>query len=326
MWTLAEFSKIETDILRKSIIDALLMEVSLFELLPWETIGQLSTGVVRVQDLPSIGFRRLNAGFDKTDIGHFEHKTENIALFGRDIDTDKAIARAKNTIADARAIQQTLALKSMAYVFNDKFINGNITLSDPLEFNGLKKRVDDIVAEGYTGQKVNCSCGGVGINNTATTALAYIDKLDELVYSVKGHNPEYLLMSAKCLLATRSALRRAGLLNTTQDMFGRTIDMYGTSRMVAIGTKADQVTEIITNTEDSSGDPGSSEHTSIYAVKFGVGDMLWGIQEYPLEAYDMGEIEEKPAYRTRIEWNLGLCDVDPRCVSRMYGVIPDASS
>jgi len=51
-WTLAELSKIETDTLRKSVIDTLLMEASVLEMVPWETIGQLATTIVRYHDLP----------------------------------------------------------------------------------------------------------------------------------------------------------------------------------------------------------------------------------------------------------------------------------
>ena len=326
MWTLAELSKIETDPLRKSIVDTLLMESNLMELCPWETVGQLSIGVVRIQDLPSIGFRRLNAAYDSTDIGHFEQKVEQISLFGRDIDTDEALARAKNTIADARAIQQQLVMKSMAYAFNDKFINGIINADYPLEFKGLRARIDDINTEGYTGQKVDASCGGIGILSSTAASQKFLDKLDALLYAIDGHKPEYLLMNQKCLLAVRSLLRRERLLDNTRDMFDRVIDVYQGTRLIDIGVKADQKTEVITNTETSAGLDGSSEHTSIYAVKFGVGEMTWGLQEFPLEVKDMGELETKPSFRTRVTWNLGLATVNPRSLGRLYGVIPDASS
>ena len=326
MWTLAELSKIETDVLRKSIIDTLIMESNLMELCPWETIGQLSVGVIRIQDLPSVGFRRINGAYDSTDIGHFEHKVEQISLFGRDIDTDEAIARAKNTIADARAIQQSLTLKGMAYAFNDKFINGKVTADAPLEFNGLRERVDGVYAEGYTSQKIDAATAGVGILNSSAASQAFLDKLDTLMYAIKGHKPDFLLMNTKMLLAVRSLLRREKLLDTTKDMFDRTVDTYLGARMVDIGVKADQVTEIILNTETTAGLPGGSECTSIYAVKFGIGDMTWGIQEFPLEAKDMGELETKPAFRTRVTWNLGLSTVDPRSIGRLYNIVPDASS
>jgi transcription termination factor NusB len=54
-WTLADLSKIETDVLRKSVMDTLIMESNPMEMIPWETIGQLATKIVRYASLPSVG-------------------------------------------------------------------------------------------------------------------------------------------------------------------------------------------------------------------------------------------------------------------------------
>lgn len=324
-WTLAEFSKIETDTLRKSVLDTMLMEANLLELIPWETIGQLATTVVRYQDLPSWGYRKVNEALAEST-GHFEQKVETIALGGLDIDTDIAIARAKNSIADARAIQQTLAMKSAAYQINWKFIAGNPT-TDPEEFKGIRLRIDDIYNEGYTDQKFACNSTSVGILNSQTTRFNFIQDLDKLIYAVAAHSPDALLMNKKCLLALRSALLRERLLDYTQDMFGRKIDTYGGLRLIDIGIRADQSTEIILNSETAAGAAsGGSECTSIYAVKFGVGEQLWGLQEYPLEVRDLGELQTEPVYRTRVDWPHGLADVNPRCMARMYGIVPDSSA
>ncbi len=321
-WTLAEFSKIETDTLRKSVIDTLIMESNLMEIIPWETIGQLATTVVRIQDLPSVGFRKINEGYAES-IGHFEQKVESISLFGGDIDTDIAIARAKNSIADARAVQQMLKLKAVAYDFNDNFINGDPT-TDPEEYKGLQKRVDDVNTEGFTDQYIDLAdTSDKGINRSSASRFAFLDKLNELIYAIKGHSPDFLLMNKKTLLATRSLLLREKLLDTTTDMFNRKIDVYMGARMIDIGVKADQTTEIILNTESLGG--GSNE-TSIYATKFGVGDSFWGIQQYPLEVRDIGELQAKPVFRTRVDWNLGLALVDPRSVGRLYGIRADATT
>lgn len=321
-WTLKELSMIETDTLRKSVLDTLIMESNLLELVPWETIGQLATTVVRIKDLPSVGFRKVNEGYAES-IGHFEQKVENISLFGGDIDTDIAIARAKNTIADARAIQQTLKLKAVAYDFNDNFINGN-PIDDPEEYKGLSKRVDDINTDGYTSQYIDLAdTTNLGINRTSAARFDFLDKLNELIYAIKGHAPDYLLMNKKMLLALRSLLLREKLLDSTSDMFNRRIDMYLGARLVDIGVKADQTTEIILNTENKG---GGSYETSIYAVKFGIGDSTWGIQQYPLEVRDIGELESKPVYRTRVDWNLGLATVDPRSIARLYGIRADSTA
>ena len=323
-WTVAEMSKIETDTLRKSVMDTLLMESSVLELLPWETIGALATSVVQYQDLPSVGFRMVNNGYTEST-GTFKQKVENISLLGGMIDTDKAIARAKNTIADARVIQQLMMVKAIAYKLNDKFINGDPT-TDPKEFKGLSKRVDDLVAEGYTSQYIdNAGTSGDGILLNTAERHNFLNKLDQLIYSIKGHGPAFLFMNKKLLLALRSLLRQERLLDTTKDMFDRTVDMYGGARLVDIGTGADQTTEIITNTETLEA-AGVAESTSIYAVKFGIGEFLWGIQEYPMEVEDKGLLEAKPVYRTEIDWPLGLAMIDPRSIARLYAIIPDSST
>jgi hypothetical protein len=327
-WTLAELSKIETDPLRKSVADTMLMESDVMQMVPWETIGTLSTSVVKLSTLPSVGFRKINNGYAEST-GKFETKVENISLLGGMIDTDKALARAKNTIADARAIQQQMMVKAIAYKFNDKFINGDV-VSDPESFTGLSKRVDNVVAEGYTEQLVDCggtygAARDAGILYDTANAHNFLNKLDQLIYSIKGHSPDFLLMNKKTLLAVRSLLRKEGLLATTQDMFDRKVDMYGGARLVDIGVGADQLTEIITNTEDPQSLYTSDVSTSIFAVKFGIGEFLWGIQEYPMEVTDKGLLEAKPVYRTEIDWPLGLAHIDPRSIGRLCNIFPDGT-
>jgi hypothetical protein len=327
-WTLAELSKIETDPLRKSVADTFLMESDIMQMVPWETIGTLSTAVVKMQDLPSVGFRKINEGYDES-VGHFEQKVETISLLGGMIDTDKALARAKNTVADARAIQQTMMVKAIAYKFNDRFINGNPS-TDPEEFKGLSQRVDEVVQEGFTDQFVDCggtygAARDAGIMYDDANGYNFLNKLDQLIYSIRGHNPDVLLMNKKTLMAVRSLLRKLRLLDNTKDMFDRNVDIYAGARLVDIGVKADQTTEIILNTEDPQGIYTSDVSTSIYAVKFGIGEFLWGIQEYALEVTDKGLLESKPVYRTEVDWPLGLAHIDPRCIGRLANVFPDGT-
>ncbi len=323
-FTLVELSKIETDTLRKSVIDALLMESNLMEMVPWETIGALATTVVRMGTLPSVGFRKINEGYT-IGTGALEQKVEHISLMGGYFDTDKAIARARNTIASARAITQVMMTKAIAYKFNDKFINGNPE-SDPEEFKGLKERVSDLYDEGYTGQLVDFECDGVGILNSSTHSHDFLNFLDKLIYQIKGHNPDYLLMNSKMLLALRAVLRKEKLLDKTKDSFDRYIDMYGGARLIDIGVTADQTTEIIPETETAAGVATGGESTSIYACKFGIGEFLWGIQEYPLEVEDKGLLKDKPIYRTEMDWPLGLAMADPYSIARGIDIIPDSSS
>ena len=318
-FTLVELSKIETDPGRKSVIDTLLMEASLLEIVPWETIGALSTNVVRMGTLPSVGFRKVNEGFT-VGTAALEQKVENISIMGGFFDVDKVIVRARNTSINPRALNQIMMTKAMAYKYNDKFINGNPE-TDPEEFKGLEQRIDDVVAEGYTGQEIDVAGGSVteGILNSSAISLNFLNKLDQAMYQIKGHNPPFALMNGTMLLAVRALLRKEDLLDKTKDQFDRLVDMYGQTRLVDIGCKADQTTEILPLTETKGG--GTTE-TSIYFVKFGIGEFMWGIQEYPLEVEDKGLLEGSPIYRTEVDWPVGHAVVDPYSISRLYGIIP----
>ncbi|MNQ65651.1 hypothetical protein D3C85_801110 [compost metagenome] len=65
---------------------------------------------------------------------------------------------------------------------------------------------------------------------------------------------------------------------------------------------------------------GTNDKTcSIYAVKFGL-DALHGIQTAPVSVRDLGEIDAKPALRTRIEWYSGMVLKGPRCAARLTGI------
>ena len=322
-FTLVELSKIETDPGRKSVIDTLLMEASLMEFVPWETIGALSTNIVRMGTLPSVGFRKINEGFT-VGTAALEQKVENISLMGAFFDVDKAIVRAKNTSVNPRALNQVMMTKAIAYKFNDRFINGNPE-SNPEEFKGLEQRIDDVVAAGYTGQEVDVAGGSntEGILNSTGISHNFLNKFDQAMYQIKGHNPAFALMNSSVLLAIRALLRKEKLLDTTKDFFDRIIDIYGNTRLQDIGVTADQTTEIIAEDETKGG--GSTE-SSIYFAKFGIREFLWGIQEYPLEVEDKGLLEDKPIYRTEMDWPLGLAMADPYSMCRLYGIIASNAS
>lgn len=322
-FTLAELSKIETDTLRKSVIDTLLMESDVMQMIPWETIGQLATTIVRMGTLPSVGFRKINEGYD-VGTAALEQRVETISLLGGYFDVDKAIARAKNTIADARGIVTVMMTKAIAYKFNDKFINGNPS-SDPEEFKGLAKRVDDVYNDSYTGQYINgnLTTAGMGILYSDTAGNEFLEKLDTLLYAIKGHNPDYLIMNSTVLLMLRAVLRRLKLLDRTKDMFDRVVDVYQGARMIDIGVTEDQSTEIILSTESLG---ANGDESSIYAVKFGIGEFMWGIQEYPLEVTDKGLLEGTPIYRTEMDWPVGLALADPYAIARLYGVVATADA
>lgn len=310
--TLADLSKIEKDRLRKSVMDTMLMESVVMQHIPWETLNALGTVIVRFQDLPAVGFRKIGENYLEST-GATEQISENVSLLGGMIDVDKALVRAGNTIERERAVQQRMKLKAMTYAFNDKFINGDRS-SDPEEFDGLDRRCALI----GSAQEIDYT-STTSATTSASDARAFINKIDELIYSIDGHQPDALYMNKTALLSLRSCLRLASLLDTSRDQFGRQISAYGGIPMYDIGVTANQTTKVILDTETKGG--GSAE-TSIYAVKYGVGTDFWGIEEYPLDVVDKGELESGVTYRTVVDWPVGLAIANDRSIARLYGIIP----
>jgi hypothetical protein len=118
----------------------------------------------------------------------------------------------------------------------------------------------------------------------------------------------------------RSSARRIGGWTQTRDDFGRTIDAYNGIAMLDIGKKADG-SLIIPQTEVQG---SSSVASSIYAVRFGEdeGDSaVTGLTNGGIQVDDLGQLETKPALRTRIEFYCGLAVFGGKGAARLRGVL-----
>ncbi len=322
--TLAEYAKQAYNDgfeLLGNIADYFLMESNPLQIIPWATDKRLAIKITSMDTLPTVGWRKLNQAYTEST-GKFEQKVESKFIFGHDIDVDVVLAKAGDTIGDVRQNQRRMSAKAMAFEFNDQFINGDPANS---EFKGISQRVDDVAADGYPNQYFDAgsSTTGRGVLYNSTERHHFIDMVAKLIHVIAEHKPDALFMNAKMYLAFESAMRRENLLNQSQDMFGRIINMFQGVPLIDIGIKADQTTEIITNEESLS---LGNDETSIYAVKYGVDEYFWGIQQEPLQVRDMGEIDTKPVYRDRVEWVVGLAVSNPRAIARTYGFVADSGA
>ncbi len=301
--------------------DYFLMESNVAQQIKWATNKHLAVQIPMISTLPTVAWRKINDAYSEST-GGYDAKIESKYIFGHDIDVDVVLAKAGDTIGDVRQNQRKLSAKAMAFEFNDQFVNG-----DPAndEFKGLLKRITDIYASGYTDQYIDAGSAttGKGVLYDTTERHYFIDQVAKLIHVISEHKPDALFMNAKLYLCFESAMRREGLLNQTQDMFGRVINTFQSVPLIDIGIKADQSTEIITNGETLS---GGTDETSIYAVKYGVDEYLWGIQQEPMSVRDLGEISTKPVYRDRVEWVVGLAVSNPRSIARAYGFVADSGA
>ena len=105
-----------------------------------------------------------------------------------------------------------------------------------------------------------------------------------------------------------------------EELTGKRVRTYNGIPLLDPGATAAGVT-ILPQTETEGTAAGTV--SSIYAVKFGQdeGDQaVTGLTNGGVQVYDLGEIDAKPAYRTRIEFYCGLA-VFGKGAARLTGVL-----
>ena len=329
--TLAEESVLEDQPLRKGVIDTLLMDSDLMRVIPFDSIAAFSVTHVRPNDISTPGYRSVGATSVTEGGGRWERVTNDISLIAHDLDVDKAIIKATGTMnraGEARALQTQQLLKALAYQFNESFVNGSPE-DDINEFEGIKSRVEAIGGN----QVVDLASGGDSLKVTSSDAnrRTLLDAIDQGVEAVDGNKPVtrpgqvVILGNNTTRRRLTSIYRNLGLLNTQEDAQGRFFFSVGAGGPVVLdaGIVNDSSltgatpTKVITDTEDP-GDAGN-DSTSLYIMRLQENEYLWGIQEYPMEVTDIGELQSAPAFRTRVDWNPGLAQINPRAIFRLKG-------
>jgi len=317
-YTLADYARLADSDLKRGVIDIFRRESFAMDVLQWEDSDTLSIQAIRTKDLPSVGFRRINEAFSASK-GTVEPIQERVFDMGAYVDVDKLLVKAKS-IVDQRALQTDMFTTALAYNFNDYFINGQPTVDED-GFTGLYYRIANYV----TAQVI--AAGGLDVSpDSATLAASFqtlLDHIQGLIHKLDGHKADALFCNSTFYLRLMSALRQLGMYATTKDTYNRSIVTYGEGgpKIYDIGCKGDQATEIITDTEhNTTGALTGGGSTSLYAVKTGE-KYLMGFQLYGIDVDDIGKLESGIAYRTVIDWPVGLYHVHPRAFARLHGVI-----
>jgi len=320
-YTLADYSRLAGDnLLKRAVIETWRKESLIMDSLSFENAGKLSIKVIRSGALPTVYWRKIGEGWTESK-GTTETVEERVFIMGGYYDFDKVLERATDSIVNQRALQNQMYAKALALEFNNQFINGN-PVSDEDSFVGIWYRLyhDMPAAQSIDGASIDISA-----DSGATTANfnTFFDKIEALIDACDGHSCDMLLMNSTTKLRIQSGLRQLGLFTTTQDSFGRSVPTWGSGgpKLVDIGLKADQSTKIITDTELANGTAlTGGTLTSVYALKLGQQQYLGGFQEYDIDVNDVGLLESGVAYRTVIDWPVGIYMVNPRSIARLYGV------
>lgn len=274
-------------------------------------------------NLPTVNWSQLNAEPVTTKATPAPYQ-EQAFILRNTIDVDKYIVEEENSIVDPRGIQTAAYLRALTYDMNFKFINNNHVTGDANAPVGIRYRIDNGSTFGVRSEN-KISGGAVDLtqaNATQATANKFLELVDQLLWSVDSPDGSGVVLYMNDTMKRRfnfllRLLGTSGGLATTQDQFNRAITMYKGAVIRDLGVKSDQSTRIITSTEDTSGNDGSSNYTSIYAVNYSE-DHMMGWQFGPPNVQDLGLINNGVIYRTLIDYAVGLASASTRSLGRLY--------
>lgn len=327
--TLAQMAQLEKDPLRKGVFMNIIRDAALLDDFPFENVSTLRTIAVRWSKLPTGGtWRKLNEGYTASQEGQVEEVEESLFGFGGEITYDRVITKLAGFIEDPIQLQTKMKVKALSYGWKDMFINGDHA-SDEDAPEGLKKRVASLP----TRQTVYfAASNGAGLNptNSAANARTFFDKWEEGWHYCNGGEVNAVFCNESVLLGFGRVHRylqiQGNLLDVTKDTIGREFMTWKGRKLYDMGYKADQSTEIITNTE--TGGDSSANTTSVYFASYNKEQGITGIQLEPLQVYDPlsgGESSSAPMLLRRIDWWNGLAMFGSYGLVRMRNLLAPAS-
>lgn len=298
--TLLEANKIDDgDIKRTAVIEMFAENSDLLRVLPIEDILGSSWTYDLEEALPGVGFRGINEAFTEST-GVINPQTEVLRILGGDIDVDLQLIRQRGP--NVRNTQEAMKIKATALTITGKLINGDSS-TNPREFDGLRVRL-----------------GGTQLTEATQTAgtngALSLFQLDEAIDTVDG--PTHLLMSKamRNRLVTAARANVGGDILWDKDEFGTRVAFYNGLPILIVDVD-EKDNKIIAF--DEAGPAGGTTSTSIYVVAFG-DDKVMGIQNGGVDVRDMGEVDDKPVLRTRVEWAVGFVVQHGRSAARVFGI------
>jgi hypothetical protein len=302
--TLLEAAKVAPSMETATIIEEYAASSDILRAITFENIAGTGKHYNREDKLPGVGFRGINEGY-KESVGVLNPQSEALKIFGGDLDVDRAIIDMQGP--EVRTVHELQKVKALGLSWTRNFIKGD-SRTDARAFDGLQVRL--------TGTQLIS-------NNDAGGALS-LEKLDNLIDQVDSAT--HLIMGKSMRRKLNQAIRNrniSGDIDFTQDEFGMRV-MHYNGLPILIADYDNNGDIIMDFTETSPDGTSSTQCQSIYCVCFQE-MMLNGIQgavggQYGISSRDLGELETKPVFRTRVDWYTAIAVYHGRSAARLYGI------
>jgi len=313
--TLAQAALLSENDLQRGVLETFVQESAVLDRIPFLSIQGNAYAYNQEATLPGVAFRSVNEAYTEST-GTVNQATESLVILGGDADVDRFIQQTRSNLNDQRATQTRLKVKAMSYKFQDTFINGDVTV-DTKSFDGLKKRLTGA-------QVIDAATNGAPVlGNGGTETHAFFDMLDALLAAVPGATASNSAFYMNNLIRSKiiSAGRRIGGVEMVrEDITRKRVAQWGGIPMLDLGDNL-AGNRIIPQTETQG---SSSVASSIYLVRFGEDETdqgVTGLTNGGVMVDDLGMLQEKPAYRTRVELYGGMAVFGGKAAARLRGVL-----
>ncbi len=302
--TVAEYAKsFAKEDIRRPIIEMFAKSTDLFEVLPFEGLMGSVFVYYRQSVLPTPQFRAIN---EASSSGHgiITPLQESTAIIDHDIDVDRAIVDRHGP--ERRNYEEQMGITAFGQLWATTVVKGDQS-TNPRVFNGLSVRANKYSRDMHN----SASAGGAALSLT---------NLDKAINAV--NNPTHILapyLSRPLWIQLARTTTLSGFVMQDFDVSGD----KGVGGLKASyaglpflwGYPKDDHPYMLDFTEVASGG-GSAVTASLYVLSVGEG-RLRGIQVRPIEARDIGLLQDGKTYRTHLSWDVGMVDEHKYCMSRL---------
>jgi len=316
MRTLSAYASLCTDFMLKGVMETIIKESPVLNFLPFRELVGNSIVQNWEKTLPTVAWRNVGEAITESS-GETVDMSFILKILIGDVDTDCFAARTRSNINDQHEVDVEMKAKAMAHEFEDTFIYG--VASGSKEFNGLHYLASTYgTSAGFGATDSKCLHAGTGsTDGSLTTTL-----LDDLVDLVP--NADILLMRKSIRGKLTRYLRGVGSYMSSRELFGHTWPCWGNAEVPIVTSDFLLQTEAISATVYNAKTGGTG--TSIFAIRFGDGDGVCGLQGGEMWKRHWPELEGKNAMRTRFGWYVGLMTYQPDALAQIDGIANDTVS
>lgn len=302
--SLLESANLSQDQLAPGVVEEMLTVSPMLQRYPFIEIVGNSLAINREDpdSMGSVNFRAVDGVWVASEAG-FDQPTFNLHTLGEDCDVPNLIQKTRSNLNNQMSVQMAIKAKLMAYKFEEQAIYGDVDSSHG--FDGWHKLIDD----GDATRQIH-------MGSSTTGAALTFAKLDELFDLIKGGRPSAIVMSMAVRRRFSQKARDVASYRTERDDYGNYFGIWNETPVIA--------SEQLLQTETISGDayalPTTGACSTIFAIRFGEGDGLCGIQNGGIVTEFWEHLETKDASRTRIKWYCGQALYSTLALARLDGV------